>query len=38
MVLMLIGGRMTCIWWRAKGVGLSVGRWFEDNIKREVGE
>jgi hypothetical protein len=36
------GGRLLSIWWKdlriiKEGVDLSVGRWFDDNIKREEG-
>jgi len=36
------GGRQSSLWWRMmccirNGVGLGVGRWFEDNVHRVVG-
>jgi hypothetical protein len=35
------GGIRTFVWWRhiisvKEGVGLNVGRWFKDNLKRNV--
>jgi len=38
-----VGGELSSLWWRSlyrirEGVGTGVGRWFEENIRRIVGD